>query len=95
MSLDYRDRDGINMRKTKNDEYFKWIQYKDHEYNNANDDVSYYDYLCRLVSELKSLKIAHIVYAGTDDMISYSIGKAIEYCERELSDIKSRMSGQL
>lgn len=58
-------------------------------------DTDNYSYLCSLVSELKNLKSYHELRNRTPDMISYSIGKAIEYCERNMSEIEMRAKGDL
>lgn len=58
-------------------------------------DIDNYAYLSSLVSELKNMKAYHELRNRTPDMISYSIGKAIEYCERNMSEIKMRAKGDL
>lgn len=58
-------------------------------------DVSMYEYLEGLSSELKQMKVTHEALVRTPDMIGYSLGKAIEYCERTMKEIRVRASGKL
>ena len=58
-------------------------------------DSNMYKYLADMISELKSMKSAHEMIIGTPDMISYSLGKTIDYCERNMKDIEMRISGKL
>lgn len=58
-------------------------------------DTDMYSYLADVVSELKGIKTAHEMIIGTPDMIGYSIGKAIEYCERNMKEIEMRATGKL
>lgn len=58
-------------------------------------DTDMYDYLSKMVSELKAMKTAHEALINTPDMIGYSLGKTIEYCERMMKEIEMRASGKL
>lgn len=58
-------------------------------------DVSMYEYLESLSSELKQMKVTHEAFMRTPDMIGYSLGKAIEYCERTMNEIRVRATGKL
>lgn len=58
-------------------------------------DIDTYEYMSSMVSELKNMKSFHEFRNGGPDMISYSLGKAIDYCQRTMSEIEMRARGEL
>lgn len=59
----------------------------------VRDDLRLINHLDETISALKSLKLAHITYTNTDDMISYHINRAIEYCNRLKDETYKRING--
>lgn len=78
------------MRKTK---YGSTYRISDYNVRHSDIDIDQYQYLTSMVSELKNMKLYHEAYAGTHDMISFHLGKAIEYCERNIKEIEERSQG--
>lgn len=66
-----------------------------HTIRKQDIDIDTYEYMSSMVSELKNMKSFHEFRNGGPDMISYSLGKAIDYCQRTMSEIEMRARGEL
>lgn len=66
-----------------------------HTVRKSDIDIDTYEYMASMVSELKNMKSYHELRNGGPDMISYSLGKAVEYCQRTMSEIEMRAKGEL
>lgn len=80
---------------TMKTKYGNYTRISVHNVRHSEVDYDEYAYLSSLVSELKNMKSYHEVRNGSPDMISYSIGKAIEYAERTMAEIEMRSTGEL
>lgn len=57
-----------------------------------HSDINYdlYSHMCEMKSELQKMVLVHETYVRTQDMFSYHLRRAIEYCDRELREIEKR-----
>lgn len=67
--------------------------YGKHNTRKSDVDMEHYKYLMRLKAEIRDIKCTHESIVGTSDMITYYLGKTLDYVQASMNEFIKRSMG--